>query len=227
MTQTFQVDLRGMVDLLARHLYSGPRVYVRELLQNAVDAVTARREVDPGAPAQIRLTALPPGPDGAPVLEVTDTGVGLTPAEATELLATIGRSSKRDADLGLGRAEYIGQFGIGMLAAFMVADTIEVVSRSARSQAGVVRWVGRDDGTFEIEELADDDVPVGTRVRLHARRDAEHWLSVETVTGLATEFGELLPVDVAVLQPISGASDDSGPEYLTRRITHEAPWRAS
>ena len=227
MTQTFQVDLRGMVDLLARHLYSGPRVYVRELLQNAVDAVTARREVDPGAPAQIRLTALPPGPHGVPVLEVTDTGVGLTPAEATELLATIGRSSKRDADLGLGRAEYIGQFGIGMLAAFMVADTIEVVSRSARSQAGVVRWVGRDDGTFEIEELADDDVPVGTRVRLHARRDAEHWLSVETVTGLATEFGELLPVDVAVLQPISGASDDSGPEYLTRRITHEAPWRAS
>ena len=40
---TFQVDLRGMVDLLSRNLYSGPRVYVRELLQNAVDAIAARR----------------------------------------------------------------------------------------------------------------------------------------------------------------------------------------
>ncbi|OJX98294.1 MAG: HSP90 family protein [Micrococcales bacterium 73-15] len=249
MTQTFQVDLRGMVDLLARHLYSGPRVYVRELLQNAVDAVTARRELDPDAPARVRITALPGGPQvpgspvalggaggpglvgapgsGGPMLEVTDTGVGLTFAEATELLATIGRSSKRDADLGLGRAEYIGQFGIGMLAAFMVADTIEVVSRSARPGASVVRWTGHDDGTFEIEEVTDPvddldpaDVPVGSRVRLRARRDAEHWLSVETVTALATEFGELLPIDVAVLQPAGG-------EFLTRRITHEAPWRAT
>lgn len=237
MTQTFQVDLRGMVDLLARHLYSGPRVYVRELLQNAVDAVTAHRELDPAAPAapaQVRLMSLPPGQDGRPVLEVTDTGIGLTFAEATELLATIGRSSKRDADLGLGRAEYIGQFGIGMLAAFMVADTIEVVSRSARDGSSVVRWVGRDDGTFEITELTDDaesasPVPVGTRVRLHARRDAEHWLSVETVTALATEFAELLPVDVAVLQPVArpSAEGELSPEYLTRRITHEAPWRAS
>ena len=46
-TSAFQVDLRGMVDLLSRHLYSGPRVYVRELLQNALDAVAARRAIDP------------------------------------------------------------------------------------------------------------------------------------------------------------------------------------
>lgn len=43
----FQVDLRGLVDLLSHHLYSSPRVYVRELLQNAVDAVTARHALDP------------------------------------------------------------------------------------------------------------------------------------------------------------------------------------
>ena len=38
---TFQVDLRGLVDLLSHHLYSSPKVYLRELLQNAVDAITA------------------------------------------------------------------------------------------------------------------------------------------------------------------------------------------
>ncbi|MEV4110152.1 hypothetical protein [Nonomuraea sp. NPDC049695] len=44
---SFQVDLRGLVDLLSHHLYSSPRVYLRELLQNAVDAVTARQRMDP------------------------------------------------------------------------------------------------------------------------------------------------------------------------------------
>ena len=43
---TFQVNLRGLVDLLSHHLYSSPRVYVRELLQNAIDAITARRQLD-------------------------------------------------------------------------------------------------------------------------------------------------------------------------------------
>ena len=44
-----QVDLRGLVDLLSQHRYSSPRVYIRELLQNAVDATTARRLTEPGA----------------------------------------------------------------------------------------------------------------------------------------------------------------------------------
>lgn len=54
---TFQVDLRGLVDLLSHHLYSSPRVYLRELLQNAVDAITARRAEQPDAPALVRLYA--------------------------------------------------------------------------------------------------------------------------------------------------------------------------
>ena len=132
--RAFQVDLRGVVDLLARHLYSGPRVYLRELLQNAVDAITARRGSDPQCPARIRLRCLPDG-----TLEVRDTGIGLTLAEAERLLATIGASSKRDADLGTAREEFLGQFGIGLLSAFMVADEIELVARSASGSAPV-RW---------------------------------------------------------------------------------------
>ena len=106
MSPRFRVDLGGMVDLLSHHLYSGPHVYLRELLQNAVDAVTARLAEDPAAPATIRLTSDTEA-DGATVLVVTDSGVGLTSDEATELLATIGRSSKRDPH-GLGVAHYLG-----------------------------------------------------------------------------------------------------------------------
>src|SRR5690606_14320956 len=154
----FQVALRGVVDLLARHLYSSPRVYLRELLQNAVDAITARGALgDTDGPARIVLRPLVGGG-----LEVHDTGVGLTRDEAHELLATIGRSSKRDVELGTGREEFLGQFGIGLLSAFMVADEIELVSRSARPSvaggpAAPVRWRGRSDGRYELVELVPDD----------------------------------------------------------------------
>lgn len=196
--KAFQVDLHGVVDLLARHLYSGPRVYVRELLQNGVDAITARRALDPACPATVRLRPLA---DGS--LLVVDSGVGLTRAEAEELLATVGRSSKRDLDLGLGREEFLGQFGIGLLSAFMVADQIELVSRSAREpDAPAVRWRGHADGSYDLVELPDADLPAGSTVRLRPRRDMEHWLAGETVAALAAEFGSLLGVDVAVEVPL-------------------------
>ncbi|KAM9863782.1 HSP90 family protein [Leucobacter sp. BZR 635] len=234
MSERFQVDLTGMVDLLSRHLYSGPQVYLRELIQNAVDAVTARVTQDPAAPAQIRLRT---GVDesGGSTLEVSDTGIGLTADEATELLATIGRSSKRDAALGTGRSEFIGQFGIGMLAAFMVAEQIEFTSRSAKPGAVPVRWRGRAEGTFDVTELpgAGDEIPIGTTVRLTARRDAAHWLANDTVLGLARDYGSLLPFDVAVRVPVaSGAGETSGAaggesgEWTWRRVTEpELPWR--
>ncbi|MCL2090666.1 MAG: HSP90 family protein [Micrococcales bacterium] len=217
--QAFQVDLRGVVDLFARHLYSGPRVYVRELLQNAVDAITARRAFDPGTAARVRFTFPAEG-----TLEITDSGIGLTAAEAADVLATIGRSSKRDVELGLGRTEFLGQFGIGLLSAFMVAESVEVVSRSAQDlTAPAVRWRGFDDGRYTLDQLdaADDASPAepGTTVRLVARQDAEHWLAPETVVSLAEEFGGLLPVDVAaaVISPAG--------ERLWRRTSRpDLPW---
>src|SRR5689334_10960349 len=87
---SFQVDLRGIVDLLSHHLYSSPRVYIRELLQNAVDAVTARRQRDALAPTSIRLIVDETG------LRITDHGIGLTERDVHRFLATIGHSSKRD-----------------------------------------------------------------------------------------------------------------------------------
>jgi molecular chaperone HtpG len=233
--QAFQVDLHGVVDLLARHLYSGPRVYVRELLQNGVDAITARRALDPACPATVRLRPLA---DGS--LLVVDSGVGLTRAEAEELLATVGRSSKRDLDLGLGREEFLGQFGIGLLSAFMVADRIELVSRSARDpEAPAVRWRGHADGSYDLVELPGADLPAGSTVRLRPRRDMEHWLAGETVAALAAEFGSLLGVDVAVEVPlVPGAPGDAAdlpadlpadgtprPGHAWRRVsTPEPPW---
>ncbi|MEV6805882.1 HSP90 family protein [Streptomyces sp. NPDC051132] len=203
---TFQVDLRGLVDLLSHHLYSSPRVYLRELLQNAVDAITARRAGEPDAPARVRLHAV----DGG--LRVEDTGVGLTEPEVHGLLATIGRSSKRADGLHEARSDFLGQFGIGLLACFVVAERIRVVSRSARTPgAPPVEWTARDDGSYTVRTLPASARPEpGTTVYLTARAGAAEWLAPARVRALARDFGSLLPYDVRV-----------GDEPVTER---PAPW---
>jgi molecular chaperone HtpG len=191
--RTFQVDLRGVVDLLSHHLYASPRVYVRELLQNAVDAITARRAADPHAPG--RVVVEPAELTGDGTLRVSDTGIGLTEAQVHELLATIGRSSKRD-DLGFARHEFLGQFGIGLLSCFLVADEIRVETRA--EGAPTVRWTGYADGRYSVAVAGEPRNEVGTTVTLVPRRDAEQWLGGETVTDLARLYGSLLPVEVRV-----------------------------
>jgi molecular chaperone HtpG len=202
----FQVDLRGVVDLLSRHIYSSPRVYLRELLQNARDAITARREVDGGG----GLISITPLGDDSGEFVLRDDGVGLTAAEVADLLATVGRSSKRDI-FDMPRSDYLGQFGIGLLSCFMVADTIVIRSRSARGGAGV-EWTGSADGTFQVVEL-EEELPIGTSVHLVPRFDADELLRPAAVRELARTFGEFLPVRVMIAEP--GGDVD---------ITHPAPF---
>jgi molecular chaperone HtpG len=207
-SNTFQVDLRGIVDLLSHHLYASPRVYVRELLQNAVDAITAVRHEDPDAPATVRIESTDVTGDGT--LRIRDTGIGLTEAQVHELLATIGRSSKRD-ELGFARHEFLGQFGIGMLSCFLVADEIRVLTRRAGSPA--VLWTGHADGRYDVSP-AGADVEPGTTVTLVPRRGSEHWLTGATVTGLAGLYGSLLPVTVTV----DGTDVTAGPPPWSAQV---------
>ncbi|GAA4940082.1 HSP90 family protein [Actinoplanes utahensis] len=188
MSNTFQVDLRGIVDLLSHHLYASPRVYARELLQNAVDAITA---LGPGHEGVVTIVSSGATGDGS--LRIDDNGIGLTEAQVHELLATIGRSSKRD-ELGFARHEFLGQFGIGLLSCFLVADEIRVHTR--RADAAPVLWIGYSDGRYDVRPGADREP--GTTVTLLPRRGAEQFLTSESVTELATDYGSLLPVRVEV-----------------------------
>jgi len=210
----FQVDLRGLVDLLSHHLYSSPRVYVRELLQNAVDAITARQQADPGAPAAIRFTVDRAG------LSVSDSGIGLTEADAHRFLATIGHSSKRD-DLAGARREFLGQFGIGLLACFTVADQIRVVTRSAgRPSAPVVEWLATSDGQYGVRLLPDSERPEpGTTVHLAPRAGAERWFQPELVAEIARDYGSLLPFEVTVESAGRTVATTDNPPVWDRRFT--------
>lgn len=208
-------------------------MFVRELLQNAVDAITARRAVDGGAPGVVRIIA-----DGAQV-QVRDSGIGLTEDEVHRFLATIGRSSKRggagadgfgggvgggfgggfgDAEsvLELGRSDFLGRFGIGLLACFVVADEISVVTKSAvDAEAPAVEWRGASDGHYDIRILAPEETPAqpGTTVTLKPSRGKEFWFQAPRVVELARDFGSLLPYETVL-------EDEAGYTY---RITETPP----
>jgi len=125
MEHRFQVDLRGIIEILSEHLYSGPEVFVRELLQNGVDAITARQQLEGQAFQPAVRLELSASEDGVPVLIFSDNGVGLLEAEVHQFLATIGKSSKRlVGERGTGSSDFIGQFGIGLLSCFVVSNEI-------------------------------------------------------------------------------------------------------
>ncbi|MFD4275848.1 HSP90 family protein [Streptomyces cyaneofuscatus] len=221
--RAFQVDLRGLVDLLSHHLYSSPRVYLRELLQNAVDALTARRGLEPDAPDGafgIRLFA-----DGS-VVRVEDDGVGLSEADVHTFLATIGRSSKRADGIAEQRGDFIGQFGIGLLSCFLVADEIHVLSRSARTpDAPAVEWRGHGDGSYSVRTLPASARPrPGTTVTLTPRRDTGEWTRPDQVHALGRHFGSLLRHPVSFSDGSAGAPTVSvNPEPAPWARTYPTP----
>ena len=119
----FQVNLGGMIEILSDHLYSSPDVYIRELLQNGVDAITGRNIWEKEAEKAQQAV------EGTITLEIeegsklifTDNGQGLTEEEIHQFLAIIGESSKRNPINGRIPTDFIGRFGIGLLSCFMVS----------------------------------------------------------------------------------------------------------
>ncbi|MEN0581803.1 ATP-binding protein [Phytobacter palmae] len=143
------VNLHGLMQVLSKHLYSTPIVALRELVQNAHDAIVRRRleEINSAFTPEIRVTGNPQNK----TITIYDSGAGLTKHEIHEFLATVGIGYTRqlrqeDDDTGL-----IGMFGLGFLSSFVLAEQVTVHTTSWKTpQEG---WVYRSDNgeTYRIE----------------------------------------------------------------------------
>lgn len=214
---SFQVDLKGIICLLSENLYSSEDVFLRELLQNGVDAIEARRGEEPGfAEGRIRIRYQQMENRQARLV-FADNGIGLTREEIHTFLSVIGQSSKRGE---MRRGSFIGQFGIGLLSCFLVADEIVVRSRSVHEEQAY-RWLGRSDGTYQVTEEpggceAGEDKP-GTEVTLVLKGRTASRYSEERVLGLLKEYGFLIQVPV----------DFEGAGGVRRVNDSFVPWRQS
>jgi molecular chaperone HtpG len=216
----FQVSLRGVIDLLSHHLYSSPGVYVRELLQNATDAIRARQLQEPGHAGTVRLELMEKQDGSPPTLLFSDDGVGLTEDEIHRFLATIGESSKREEALAARRNDFIGQFGIGLLSCFMVCDELLVVTRSVRGDGRTLEWRGRHDGTYAVRQSEHPLDRPGTQVFLMARQDMTEWFAPERLRHLARHYGGLLPFPIQLTA--GGRTEQLNPDGPPWRRDYES-----
>ncbi|MCQ4088220.1 HSP90 family protein [Saccharibacillus sp. JS10] len=188
----FQVNLSGMIDILSNHLYSSPRVFLRELLQNATDAITARMDVDPSHRGEVFVELA--GEGAQSTLVIQDNGIGLTEENVHEFLAMIGHSSKRNGTELLGETSFIGRFGIGLLSCFMVSDEIVMLTQSA-SGGPSIEWRGKPDGTYSIRKL-ETSLTTGTKVYLRCKPDTDFYFEKESVELDLLHYGALLPYPI-------------------------------
>lgn len=209
---SFQVDLRGIIRLLSENLYSSADVFLRELLQNAVDAMEARKGVETDFSDGRILISYHRDAGGQAELVFSDNGIGLTCEEIHTFLSVIGQSSKRGE---MKRSGFIGQFGIGLLSCFLVTDEILVQSRSVREKRGW-RWLGRSDGTYQVTEEQDELMP-GTKVTLKLEGKMARRYGEEKVIGLLKEYGFMIQIPV----------DFEGDGGLRRINDGFIPWRQS
>lgn len=203
-----QVDLSGLMRVLGEALYSTPSVAVRELVQNAHDSITRRNIECPEVAFEPRIIVRVDAKEG--VLDVIDTGAGLTEEEIKTHLATVGRGYTRTLrDQGKSDG-LIGYFGLGFLSAFVVASRVEVRTTSYQEPTRTLRFLSRNGETYSITET--DPQPVGTLVRLHLRDEHKDLAQASRVTALLDRFGPLLHIPL------------EGPDGTLINGT-EAPWR--
>jgi molecular chaperone HtpG len=199
--RTFQIHLEGLIQLLAQNLYADPDIFLREMIQNAHDSIARRtvlaaeRGEDDLPDPRIRVVVN----REAETVEITDNGCGLTREEIDKYLATIGQSGNTDElrhrirEADRGRAvELIGQFGIGLLSAFIVADHVSLVTRAAGHEA--LRWESRGGENYQVE--AAERQQVGTTVTLHVRGGLRRYLETERLRSIIRTYADFIGMPV-------------------------------
>ncbi len=179
-THSFQAEVAQLLHLVTHSLYSNKEIFLRELISNASDACDKLRFEALADPAlygdQPELEVRIAFDKTAKTLTVTDTGIGMSEAEAIAHLGTIAKSGTKEFMGKLSGdqkadAQLIGQFGVGFYSGFIVADRISVESRRAGLAADQgVRWVSQGAGDFQVETITRAER--GTSVILHLREDA-------------------------------------------------------
>ena len=173
----FKAESKRLLDLMINSIYTHQEIFLRELISNASDAIdklayTALTDDQVGINREDFAITLTRAKD-AGILTVSDNGIGMTKEEMEENLGTICKSGSLGFKQTMEKSEdidIIGQFGVGFYAAFMVADTVTVISKKY-GQDKAWKWVSQGADGYTIEE-AERDYP-GTDVILTLKKDTE------------------------------------------------------
>lgn len=220
--QAFSADVSRLLDIVAHALYTNHDVFLRELISNAADACDRLRydaiqnaDLTKDNP-NFRICAYKDTTNRT--LTVVDNGVGMNAEELAEHLGTIAKSGtaalmekmkeSKDKDANL---KLIGQFGVGFYAGYMVASTIDVVSRKAGEDQV---WSWKSDGKtgFTVEEATDIEIARldgqrGTAITLQIKDEACEFLLDQKIEDTVREYSDHIDVPIFLGAPAMVAKD--------------------
>ena len=194
----FQAETRQVLQLMIHSLYSNKEIFLRELISNASDALDRQRFaalqdkdlLSAQGELQIELEA----DKDAGTLTIRDNGIGMSEEDVMENIGTIARSGTRKFLDQLGEQEksasqLIGQFGVGFYSAFIVADSVTLLTRKSGSapEQGV-RWNSDGGGEFSIEPAVLEQT--GTSVILHLKEAEKEYLQEWTLRSLVGRYSD-------------------------------------
>jgi len=204
----FQAETRMLLDIVAKSLYSEKEVFIRELISNASDAIEKFRLLQLSGDGPMDLTTdrvhnISISTDKVlRTLTIQDTGVGMTKQEMIDNLGTIARSGSKAfmqqfKDGGkVEPKDIIGQFGVGFYSAFMVADKIEVFSKSAVESSPGNVWSSDGSGKYSMQEL--QDVQPGTKIVLTLKTEDAEFCDETNVRDIIKKYSNFVGSDVTL-----------------------------
>ncbi len=196
----FRVDIAGVIEILGTALYSRPESAIRELIQNAHDAVARRRRAVLDYAGRIDVEQLPE----QHAIRFTDDGIGITAEEAETYLSTLGigitgQIRGRGDLVAAGHADgddsaLIGMFGVGLFSAFMLADRVVIESRQAEDAEGV-RWEAGAGSEVELSSHA--RAASGTSVTLFLKPQHQKLAEQpDLLEGILKEYADFVQVPI-------------------------------
>src|SRR5271163_2261788 len=177
----FQTEVSQLLQLIVHSLYSHPEIFLRELISNSSDALDKLRHL---TLVDDSYKSLPFDPridleldEQNKTLTISDTGIGMNEEDLVSHLGTIARSGTKNFLSQLSGdarkdSNLIGQFGVGFYSAFMVADSVEVISRKAGEEKAW-RWTSDGKSGFDIQP-AERDI-AGTTVIIHFNEEGKQY----------------------------------------------------
>lgn len=204
-SMTFKAETKRLLDIVAKSIYTDKDVFVRELLSNASDALEKQKYQQRIGTSQStdELQIDVELDEAKRTITIFDTGCGMTRESLIEDLGTIARSgSKKFVEETKGQDSsisdgIIGQFGVGFYSSFIVGDTVEVISKTEKSEKASL-WVSDGSGTFEISEIENVGFERGTKIIIHLRADCAQFSKKAEIQKIIQRYSNFINHPISI-----------------------------
>lgn len=230
---TIQVHTENIFPIIKKFLYSDHEIFLRELISNAVDATQKLKGLAALGDIKTELgdtTIEVKINSEAKTLTISDKGIGMTGDEVKKYINQIAFSSAEeflDKFKGVEDGKsIIGHFGLGFYSAFMVADRVEIFTKSYKDEPAV-RWECDGSPNFTLENT--DKAERGTDIVLHINSESEEFLSEYKIQELLTKYCKFLPIPIQFGFKYQSEEDKNAGKPLEPKIINitEPAWTKS